>query len=317
MSINDAPPTAPDNSTSSIEGEALVDFELAFSLVYPQDITLYEVQWTPKQVNLTEKIYGKEIIAGNVLSVGAFLDALDGQFCTQADREGGADCGTTELTRVLSMSYGFNELFLPELFAKRACAEYMKFALKGHTVIVSSGDFGPAAQNQFTLGLSDVPSNGCIDTKHLYSYHYNGTVFNPIFPAVCPWVTTVGGTQLDRKDTAGDQERALHIFSKLESPYPQVYTFGTSGGMSNYFPMPTYQKCAVEEYFAHHDPGYPTYEYSGVDSIGANGGIYARGGRAFPDVAANGKILLSVPPISTVWRGVKFLQQLALRCALA
>lgn len=287
MSVNDAKAPVPINS-SLIGGESLVDFELAYSLVYPQEITLYQAEATSKQYNLTERKYGNMNITGNVLGVSTFLDALDGAFCTKADREAGVDCGTIELTRVLSMSYGWNELFIPEAFAKRACAEYMKFALKGHTIVVSSGDFGPAGKNQLTLGQSDVPTNGCIDLKHLYSYSYNGTIFNPQFPAVCPWVTTVGGTQLDRHDTAGDAERALHIRSKLETPYPQVYTFGTSGGVSNYFPMPEYQKCAVDGYFKNYDPGYPTYEYSGVDSIGANGGIYARGGRAFPDIAANG-----------------------------
>lgn len=287
VSVNDAPPTAPINSTS-IQGESLVDFELTFSLVYPQDVTLYEVQPTAKQYNLTEKKYGNKYIAGNVIGIGSFLDALDGNFCTPVDREGGADCGTIELTRVLSMSYGWNELFLPEAFAKRACAEYMKFALRGHTIVVSSGDYGPAGENQLTLGLSDVPTNGCIDPKHLYSYHHNGTVFSPVFPAACPWVTAVGGTQLDRQDTAGDAERALHIRSQLETPYPEVYAFGTSGGVSNYFSMPEYQKCAVDEYFKKHDPGYATYDYTGVDSIGTNGGIYAKGGRAFPDIAANG-----------------------------
>ena len=63
----------------------------------------------------------------------------------------------------------------------------MKLALKGHTIVISSGDYGPAGKNQLLLGFSKVPSNGCIDPKHLYSYHYNGTIFNPGFPAVCPW----------------------------------------------------------------------------------------------------------------------------------
>lgn len=43
-----------------------------------------------------------------------------------------------------------------------------------------------------------------------------------------------------------------------------------------------------DEYFDKHDPGYPTYKYTSRDSVGANGGIYAHGGRAVPDVAANG-----------------------------
>jgi tripeptidyl-peptidase-1 len=85
-----------------------------------------------------------------------------------------------------------------------------------------------------------------------------------------------------------DSERALYIHSKKrETPYPDIYTFSTSGGISNYFPMPDYRRCAIEPYFRNHDPGYPTYKYTGPESLGANGGIYANGGRAFPDVAAN------------------------------
>ena len=51
----------------------------------------------------------------------------------------------------------------------------------------------------------------------------------------------------------------------------------------------------MDAYFAQHDPGYPYYVYSGhgfTSSIGANGGLYNRVGRAFPDVSANGANLL-------------------------
>ena len=39
-------------------------------------------------------------------------------------------------------------------------------------------------------------------------------------------------------------------------------------------------------YFAVHSPPYPYY--SGNDSLGANGGLYNRSGRGYPDVSANG-----------------------------
>ena len=103
--INGAKTIAKMNS-STITGESIVDFNLAFSLLYPQSITQYQSQPTPKQLNLTLKELGNEIVTGNVIAISPFLDALDGAFCTQVDREGGAECGTIELTRVLSMSYG-------------------------------------------------------------------------------------------------------------------------------------------------------------------------------------------------------------------
>lgn len=85
--------------------------------------------------------------------------------------------------------------------------------------------------------------------------------------------------------------------------------FSSGGSFSNYFPRPEYQKAAVDQYFAKHDPGYPYYEIDLKDiegTFGANGGLYNRGGRvgivvvlrtcpvltprsqATPDVSANG-----------------------------
>lgn len=291
VSVNKAQAPVPVNTTLE-QGESDIDFDLVFSLLYPQSVNLYQVQPTKKQAKAWTKKYGA-IVANYLSAVEPLLDAIDGNFCTKLDRQSGADCGTTELTRVLSVSYGVNELQLPEAATKRACAEYMKFALKGHTLIISSGDYGPAGHVPFAGGAKRL-TNGCINPKHLDSLSYNGTIFSPQFPAACPWVTSVGATQLDRKDTVNDPERAMFVHRKSVSPFPEVYTFSTSGGISNYFAMPEYQKCAVDEYFKNHNPGYPTYKYTGTDSLGANGGIYASGGRAIPDVAANGANLAFV-----------------------
>lgn len=65
-------------------------------------------------------------------------------------------------------------------------------------------------------------------------------------------------------------------------------------GFSNYFSRPSYQKTEIDSYFESHDPGYPYYNFNGQDfslpsnNIGANGGLYNRAGRGFPDVSANG-----------------------------
>jgi tripeptidyl-peptidase-1 len=70
--------------------------------------------------------------------------------------------------------------------------------------------------------------------------------------------------------------------------------FSTAGGFSNYFSRPSFQDKAVNTYFAEHDPGYKSYKFNGVDfenfvnDIGANGGVYNRIGRGYPDVSANG-----------------------------
>jgi tripeptidyl-peptidase-1 len=67
----------------------------------------------------------------------------------------------------------------------------------------------------------------------------------------------------------------------------------TRSGFSNYFSRPRYQDSAVHTYFSEHDPGYPYYNFNGIEDSknGTNigkGGLYNRKGRAFPDVSANG-----------------------------
>jgi tripeptidyl-peptidase I len=103
----------------------------------------------------------------------------------------------------------------------------------------------------------------------------------------------VGATRLYRNDTVYDPESAMIIpnYGRLSGT---IADFSTAGGFSNYFSRPSFQDDAVGTYFSEHDPGYPYYEFNGVDfskpgsNIGANGGIYNRIGRGFPDVSANG-----------------------------
>ena len=64
--------------------------------------------------------------------------------------------------------------------------------------------------------------------------------------------------------------------------------FPSGGGFSNIYPIPSYQKTAVETYFKTANPPYPYYSSVNNNSFGANGGIYNRLGRGYPDVAAIG-----------------------------
>jgi len=65
-------------------------------------------------------------------------------------------------------------------------------------------------------------------------------------------------------------------------------------GFSNYFCRPSYQDMALDKYFTHYDPAYPSYTFNDIDakeaetSLGADGGLYNRAGRGIPDVSANG-----------------------------
>ncbi|KAL4892195.1 peptidase S8/S53 domain-containing protein [Aspergillus ambiguus] len=82
----------------------------------------------------------------------------------------------------------------------------------------------------------------------------NKTHFNPQFPATCPWVTSVGATS---------------------KTHPEQAVYFSSGGFSDMWERPAYQEEAVSAY---------------LHTIGDNfSGLYNKGGRAFPDVAAQGE----------------------------
>lgn len=167
----------------------------------------------------------------------------------------------------------------------------MKLGLQGHTFVASSGDYGVAQQPQ----LPPYFTNGCIDPSNITAsllQVVNGTVFNPSYPANCPYILVVGGTQLNDNDTVLDSESAMNTPAIVAAngivvppgTIPPVSS-SSSGGFSNYFSRPAYQNDAVDAYFAHHDPGYPYYAFNGVGAlqsgrnIGANGGLYNRIGR--------------------------------------
>ena len=109
---------------------------------------------------------------------------------------------------------------------------FAQLGARGVSVLFSSGDTGVGSACQTNDGK-------------------NTTRFLPIFPAACPFVTSVGGTN------HVEPERAISF---------------SSGGFSDRFPRPAYQNAAVTRY------------------LGILGdrwkGLYNPAGRGFPDVAA-------------------------------
>ena len=158
----------------------------------------------------------------------------------------------------------------------------MKLTLQGHTFLASSGDYGVASHPASN-------TTGCISSSNPQSTAQNGTVFNPQSLDSCPYVLSVGATQVNANETVHDPESAA-VYSSGD--VPPLHYGGTGGGFSNYFPAPSYQNAALDMYFSNYNPGYATYNYTGYSSIGANGGIYNRAGRGFPDVSANGNNFL-------------------------
>ncbi|PPQ72853.1 hypothetical protein CVT24_001181 [Panaeolus cyanescens] len=256
----------------NFNGESDLDLEYAMALTAPQEVSLLQT--------------------GDLVQGGGFdnwLDAVDAAFCTF---DGGDDptqdgiypdpqgfnrqynskakthldaflttilepesCGIIAPPKVVSISYGQDEATASVHYATRQCNEYAKLGLMGTTVVYSSGDNGVA-------GFGNV----CLDADHNEADD-TASVFNPEFPATCPFVTAVGATQVLPGNTVNDPESACErvIFS--------------GGGFSNIFQKPSYQKNAVDKYIANHLTPSPFAPGQFNDTGNARG---------FPDIAANG-----------------------------
>jgi len=240
------------NQSFDFNGESDLDLEYGMTLVAPQKVTLYQ--------------------AGDLVEGASFnnlIDALDASFCTF---EGGDDptedgiypdtmpggfdkpesCGIVKPANVISTSYGMNEADVTLFYAQRQCAEYGKLGLMGTTILYSSGDNGVAGFDGFCLNPDGTQSA-------------NGTRFNPSFPGGCPFVTSVGATQVNPNSTVFQPEGACE----------QVIFSG--GGFSNYFEIPEFQKDAVNEFLTKFPPPFTGAQFN-------NSGT----SRAFPDLSANG-----------------------------
>jgi tripeptidyl-peptidase I len=90
-------------------------------------------------------------------------------------------------------------------------------------------------------------------------------LFNPGFPASCPYITAVGATQIKANASVIQPEVAAESV---------IYS---GGGFSNVFDTPSYQAKALQTYFADHMPSYGPDRYNNTQKS-----------RGFPDVSANG-----------------------------
>ena len=90
------------------------------------------------------------------------------------------------------------------------------------------------------------------------SLNLNGTNFTPNWPASCPWVTVVGGTQVkpsaaasnSSSTSSGSSKSTSSVGSQTEEVWNQDLTSGffvsSGGGFSNRFSSPAYQRSAVQ-----------------------------------------------------------------------
>ncbi|EFX03902.1 protease s8 tripeptidyl peptidase [Grosmannia clavigera kw1407] len=262
--------------------ESMLDFVVAYPMIYPQNITLYQ----------TDDYY---YAAGGNDTTGlfnTFLDAIDGSYCTySAYGETGNDpeidpvypdtavtnyqqykgqlmCGVYKPANVISISYGKREHDLPAAYQKRQCDEYLKLALQGVTILFASGDSGVGGSRGGNNGAGNF--YGCLGD--------DDAIFNPSSSCSCPWVTGVGATEVPANRTVFDPEEAALVM--------RLTNFSSGGGFSNIFSTPSYQAEAVASYFKNSNTSYPYYFDGNWQN--ATGGIYNRNGRGMPDVSANG-----------------------------
>ncbi|KAJ6261590.1 Tripeptidyl-peptidase [Drechslerella dactyloides] len=270
--------------------ESNLDIQSSHHIIYPQLEAVFSVDDPPTQANYIYPGF-----------LNNFFDGIDGSYCSfeafglngnsngtdnpldppypnpdSAGKPGAypgpLDCGTVKPTYVTSISYGGveNILSLPANYQRRQCLEVMKLGLQGYTFVVASGDSGVA-----TGGEDDDDPDGCL--RPAGQTTGPGTIFNPDFPSNCPYFLAVGSTQWDSRRT-------------------EIATtaLGSGGGFSNVHARPSYQSAAVSQYLASANLGFPSYDISAGDTLGANGGVFNRGGRGYPDVAAIGSNLLVI-----------------------
>jgi len=149
---------------------------------------------------------------------------------------------------------------LTSFYEHRQCNEYMKLGLLGTTILYSSGDYGVAGNE-----------GECIDPV-TGNYTAPGAPygkFNPSFPGTCPYVLSVGATQV--------KPGVTDVLTATQPEMASETVIYSGGGFSNNFAMPSYQSAAVASYFEHYNPPYGADRY--------NNSMKTRG---FPDVSANG-----------------------------
>lgn len=140
---------------------------------------------------------------------------------------------------VVSTSYGGEEDGTSADYLDRVCNEFMKVGSQGISVFFSSGDYGVGGNGESSC------SNG----------------FYPTWPASCPYVTTIGGTDFD--STGREIVADFSKYSGATSP---------GGGYSNHFSAPSYNKAV-------------TTAYANGLSASTKSKVTNPNGRGYPDLA--------------------------------
>ncbi|KAI1452480.1 subtilisin-like protein [Annulohypoxylon moriforme] len=120
--------------------------------------------------------------------------------------------GDDEIPHIMSISYADDEQSVPVSYATRVCDLFAVLTARGVSILSGSGDGGASG-----IGQNQCYSNDGQKRK----------MFLPTFPASCPYVTVVGATG---------------------NTLPLEGADFSTGGFSNYFARPEWQKEVVDEY---------------------------------------------------------------------
>lgn len=150
-----------------------------------------------------------------------------------------------EIPSVLSISYSDDEVSVPKPYAEKVCNMIGMLAGRGMTVLFGSGDGGSQGGRNSNCRTRDGT---------------NKKIAMTTFPSTCPWVLAVGA-----------------VTNQVD---PVTAAELSTGGFSQYFAQPDYQKEVVSKYIASID--------------GRLGGYYEPKNRAIPDISAIGTNVLVV-----------------------
>ena len=258
--------------------ESEIDFEYTMALTAPQVVANVEVE-DKYQVGTLDNM----LAAFDLYHCDNF-GPNDPQY-PSSNLEGynNIDCGTLSAPKVLLISFTCSEADFSSTYLQRQCLEYLKLGMMGITHIVNTSDHGTLTG----IGI------GCVDDRTGESNATTGK-FSPNFPSSCPRVTTVSGTQLlpPPNTLAAADDRIVGnlttetTFRKVSSA-GQVYSSG--GGLSNVFPVPSYQVSKVARYKSKEQEHLAKLEKR-----------FSNTGRGYPDVAALANSYMVV--VNGTWR---------------
>ncbi|KAG7285932.1 hypothetical protein NEMBOFW57_008228 [Staphylotrichum longicolle] len=265
-----------DYNVTAFNLEPDLDFSYAMALTGSQPVVNLQVGDMFKLGNINNMLAAFDKYYCGALDPSidpVFPDPLPGGYNKSTD------CGTVAPPNVISISYSWNEADFPPEYLRRQCNEFLKLGLMGVTVVVSSGDTGTKAGP--APGMCNDPASGSANAT-------NSGRFSPQWPASCPWVTVVGGTQLTTQ--TNNTSSPPPTFPANSSVSETVFrvtagdsVLSSSGGFSNVFSTPVYQLGAVAE-----------YKRREKEHLAALAGQFNGGGRGYPDVAALASTYLAV-----------------------